>query len=240
MKSNFTEKIDNTWLFNNNKVFLSYQKYLASETCFDEVLSFGDHPLKYHQKLLNNNNSKLKGLDYDENLQMRKDKIKSSEDIINQLPVLKFPFNTSSMEESNENELALIRYCKENNFNSNSNPNINNNEGEGEEMKVICKICNSKFNSFQGLGGHMGQAHRLKSEQFQKRKMIRARNSHKRMLNQTAKKLLCFKNNIDYDTMIQSREGKSKLKKFLKNNKKELMLFKCNIIRINQNELPII
>jgi hypothetical protein len=93
----------------------------------------------------------------------------------------------------------------------------------------ICDICEEKFQTGQGLGGHMSRKHPKASLKYNKKKEIReSRTQQRNAINESKKRLLESKN-FDYDELIQTAEGRRQIKEVVKNNEEEYKELKKNM-----------
>lgn len=84
-----------------------------------------------------------------------------------------------------------------------------------------CDFCDALFNTPQGLGGHMSRTHKDQSLKFKKKKEIRNNRTAMRDLLEEAKKVLCEQNNVNYDILMSTKQGKIKLKRIILQHEKE-------------------
>ncbi len=99
-----------------------------------------------------------------------------------------------------------------------------------------CEVCGQKFNSGQGLGGHMSRKHPKKSEKFQKKKEIRnKREVHRNTLYEAKKKLLT-EFNLNYEELRKTTGGKKEIKEIVKKNKDLFKKFRIEITRAKKKE----
>lgn len=99
--------------------------------------------------------------------------------------------------------------------------------------KFSCS-CGKIFNTPQGLGGHRSKQHRFQNSNYSKKKYIRMKREPKRLINAQAKAFFLNKYNLDYEKLQLSKEGKKKVKDFMKKHKKEFTLIKKKF-QISQN-----
>jgi hypothetical protein len=83
-----------------------------------------------------------------------------------------------------------------------------------------CKICFRKFQTGQGLGGHMSRMHPNCSEQYKSKMKIRRSRDRQRAILLEAKKKILSDNGHDYSKLKEAGEKKL-IKKILFQNKKE-------------------
>jgi hypothetical protein len=92
-----------------------------------------------------------------------------------------------------------------------------------------CEVCNQKFNSGQGLGGHMSRKHPKASDKYNKKKEIRKKREEHRNVLYEAKKKLLGNFNFDYEELRKTSEGKRKIKEIVKKNKDVFKLMRMEI-----------
>jgi hypothetical protein len=93
-----------------------------------------------------------------------------------------------------------------------------------------CNICHRKFQTGQGLGGHMSRMHPNCSEQYKSKMKIRKSRDKQRAILQEAKKKILLANGHDYLKLKASGEKKL-IKKILFQNKKD---FKATLIQLKK------
>lgn len=99
-----------------------------------------------------------------------------------------------------------------------------------------CEVCGQKFNSGQGLGGHMSRKHPKKSEKFLKKKEIRKKRESIRNTLYEAKKKLLSEFNLNYEELRKTTEGKKEIREILKKNKDLFKKFRNEITRTRKKE----
>lgn len=78
-----------------------------------------------------------------------------------------------------------------------------------------CNYCGAVFGTGQALGGHMSRKHSGKSAKYNHKKSVRANREFERMKLHVAKRKYFEKLGYDYDEMMQSLEGKIKVKNLM-------------------------
>ena len=95
---------------------------------------------------------------------------------------------------------------------------------DGKKFK--CEVCAKEgreqyFETGQGLGGHMSRVHKGKSDKFNKKKEIRNKREDFRKILCEAKIKMLRDKDLDYDYLMKSKEGKLKVKNFIKENREK-------------------
>lgn len=96
-----------------------------------------------------------------------------------------------------------------------------------------CKICYRKFQTGQGLGGHMSRMHPNCSEQYKSKMKIRKSRDRQRAILLEAKKRILSTNGHDYLKLKEDGE-KNLIKKILFQNKKD---FKSILVQLKKDKL---
>jgi hypothetical protein len=95
-----------------------------------------------------------------------------------------------------------------------------------DDKKFKCEVCAKEgreqfFETGQGLGGHMSRVHKGKSDKFNKKKEIRNKREDFRKILCEAKIKMLRDKDLDYDYLMKSKEGKLKVKTFIKDNREK-------------------
>lgn len=201
MYKEFKETIDSNYNYNYEETFLQYQYYITFGKSNEEKLRFGESPLNYYQNLIENIKSKgvttkaLRKLDQ---------QMTQIQEVISHMPVFKVPINIgkhmSNCSKENEGRCKMLSL----DF-----------EAKPTELKYKCSVCNNAFTSAQGLGGHMSRKHKNQSENYKKKKATREKRAPLRIMNKKIKIALCEKYDLEYDTLISTKQGKRELRHFM-------------------------
>lgn len=209
--------------FVNDELKKEYTYYLTYGKSNEHNLTFGDNPLTIYQNLaewfnreIKKNEQNTKNFNARETVELCEKIIYEMNDIskcISTLPIFMYPAAIKPKIGNN-----FIKIKKRKNF---------------EESGPIytCEVCKQKFNSGQGLGGHMSRKHPRASEKFNKKKEIRKkREEHRNVLHEAKKKLLA-NFNFDYQELRKTSEGKRKIKEIVKKNKDIFKLIRMDLIK---------
>lgn len=85
----------------------------------------------------------------------------------------------------------------------------------------MCQYCHKRFQTGQGLGGHMSRIHPNKSEKYKKKISIRNNRSEHRIALLDSKRELLRKHGRDYDSLKEEKNGKSLINSILFKNLQE-------------------
>ena len=205
-----------------------YTYYLTYGKSNEQNLTFGDNPLTIYQNLaewfnreIMKNDQNTKNFNSRETLELCEKIIFEMNDIskcISTLPIFMYPSSNKPRIANKSN-----KYKKRKKF-------------EDSGPVYSCEVCMQKFNSGQGLGGHMSRKHPKASEKFNKKKEIRKRREEHRNILYEAKKKLLANFNFDYEELRKTPEGKKKIKEIVKKNKDIFKIMRVNLAKSQKKD----
>ncbi len=248
--SSFTDKFDESFLITSNIKILLENKDKKEK---GKKLSFGEEPCKIYKDSIFNalsfiSNPKNK---IENNINFFPNEIQK---IISSLPVIKISNDEILRKLKNENysisHNQLLKFKNETISKNNIKEftpikNTINNININSEIKYYdCNLCDCKFSSPQGLGGHMSRTHKCQSLKFLKKKEIRNKREPIRRSLELSKKAIYEKYYIKekikgdlivYDTFIKSKKGKEKIKQLVNEHPKEFKKIRKELSEANLN-----
>jgi hypothetical protein len=205
-----------------------YIHYLTYGKSNEQNITFGDNPLTIYQNLAEwfnretqNNNQNPKDFNQKETIELCEKIIFEMNDIsrcISTLPIFMYPAVNKP-----KNFNKVNRCKKQKNF-------------DDKGPVFSCEVCGQKFNSGQGLGGHMSRKHPKTSEKFKKKKEIRKKREEHRNILYEAKKKLLSEFNFNYEELRKTSEGKKKIKDIVKKNRDIFKKFRLEITKAKRKE----
>lgn len=213
--------------FVNDELKKEYTHYLTYGKSNEHNISFGDSPLTIYQNLaewfnreIQKNNKNTKNFNPKDSLMLCEKIIFEMNDIsrcISSLPIFMFPATKSAKSKK------VIKFKNRKRFDE-SGP------------VFACEVCNQRFNSGQGLGGHMSRKHPKTSEKFIRKKEIRNKRAEHRNTLHEAKKKLLASFNFNYEELRSTQEGKKKIKEVVKSNRDIFKLLRLDIAKAKKKE----
>jgi hypothetical protein len=214
--------------FVNDELKKEFTYYLTYGKSNEQNISFGDSPLTIYQNLaewfnkeIQKNNKNTKNFNPKESLILCEKIIFEMNDIsrcISSLPIFMFPTTNPT---KLSKKMTKYKYRK---------------KFDESGPVFACEVCNQKFNSGQGLGGHMSRKHPRASEKFIRKKEIRNKRADHRNILYEAKKKLLASFNLNYEQLRSTQEGKKKIKEIVKSNRDVFKLLRLEITKAKKKE----
>ena len=150
------------------------------------------------------------------------EKFKKNEKKISEIPIIEY-------KENSINEASNIASSKDN---EDFKINDLNNFEDINHNPFFCIICDKSFKNGQGLGGHMSRKHPNQSDKYKRKKLIRERRNKNREITYNSRRRLLERLNQDYDSLINSSDGRKLIKTLVRENKIDYLIIKEEVKKL--------